>query len=119
MTRHTAASILREVGGSSVKQFRLILVVFLLGTVVCVSAGPRIDLPETAFNEADAPVTLAPPLRPGISIIAPAVDPVVVGAATVFHSADYVAERLLHAPATLPFQRHRVSLQHLLCTFLI
>jgi hypothetical protein len=102
-----------------VKHFRWILVLSLLGAVVCVSAAPRVDLPETAFNEADAPVNLAPPLRSGIPIIAPTHNPIVVSPASVLHCPSCVVEGLLLAPASLTVQRHRVSLQYLLCTFLI
>ena len=106
-------------GFKRVKHFRWILVLSLLGAVVCVSAVPRVDLPETAFNETDAPVNLAPPLRSGTPIMAPTLNPIVVSPAPVLHYSGRVVEGLLLAPASSPVQRHRVSLQYLLCTFLI
>ena len=119
MTSHTPESIFGQSGFQKLKHSRWILVLFLLGAVVGVSAAPRVDLPETAFNEADAPVNLAPPLRSGTPIIAPTLNPIVVSPAPVLHYSGCVVEGLLRAPALLPVQRHRVSLQYLLCTFLI
>ena len=57
-----------------VKLLRWLLILFLLAASVCVSVIPRVDLPETKFNEADAPVNLAPPLQLRTQAIVPVVD---------------------------------------------
>ena len=102
-----------------VKRVRAIVVLFLLGAAVCAFALPRVDLPETAFNEADAPVNLTPPARPGIRVGPPAVDPILVLPTLQFHSAVGIDSSLLLESAAVPRQRHQHSLQALLCTLLI
>jgi hypothetical protein len=47
-------------------------VLLLLTGVVCVSAIPQTDLPETSYNEVDTPVNQAPPMVQGIKFIRPA-----------------------------------------------
>jgi hypothetical protein len=101
-----------------VKRLRLALVLFLTAAAVCASVVPRPDLPETAFNEADAPVNLAPPVLPRIQIILPAVNPLAI-LPLRNHCADCTVRRLLLEPPVAPSQRHSRSLQDLLCTFLI
>ena len=100
---------------------RSILVIFLLGTAVCAFALPRVDLPETAFNEADAPVNLAPPAQPGIRIAVapPTVNPIAVLPTLPPHSATYVAGSVVLESTSAPKHRDHNSLQDLLCTFLI
>jgi hypothetical protein len=90
----------------------------LLGTASCVFALPRVDLPDTAFNEADSPVNVAPPVRPGIRVIQLAVDPIAVLPTLASVSATSVGSAMV-ALAVVPTQRHPRSLQDLLCTFLI
>jgi hypothetical protein len=77
-----------------------------------------VDLPETDFNEADAPVNVAHPVRPGIRVIQPAVDPIALLPTLPSVSVTAVGG-LLVALAAIPTQRHQHSLQDLLCTFLI
>ena len=101
------------------RRLRSILALFLLGTAACVFALPRVDLPETAFNEADAPVNLAPPVRPGIRVIRPAVDPIAVLPTLPSHYATCVVRGMVLESAAVPRQRHQHSFQDLLCTFLI
>lgn len=81
-------------------------------------ALPRVDLPETAFNEADAPVNVAPPVRPGIRVLQPAFDPISVLPTPPSVSATRPGS-LVVAVAAVPAQRYPHSLQDLLCTFLI
>jgi hypothetical protein len=95
------------------------LVLVLLAAAVCVSAVPRPDLPETPFNEADAPVNLAPPVRPRIQVIPPAIDPIVVLPTLSIDCPGCVVSRLASEPIVTPKRRHPLSLQDLLCTFLI
>jgi hypothetical protein len=97
---------------------RWLLVFWLAGATICVSIVPRVDLPETTFNETDAPVNLASPVRPRVEVTRPAV------AATVlrtlpFHRATRVVSSLLFDPAATPNRSHQHSSQDLLCTFLI
>jgi hypothetical protein len=101
----------------AVKQLRSISVLFLLVAAVFVSVVPRADSPETTFNEADAPVNLAPPARLGSLVVLPTVDPVAVTPAVSPSCSPYaVSSVVLDRPAA-PRQRH--SLQSLLCTLLI
>ena len=125
-TCKTKASLTRDMGGTifihswggMLRILRSILALLLLGTASCVFALPRVDLPETAFNEADAPVNVAPPVRSGIRVIQPAVDPIAVLPTLASVSATHVGS-LVVALAAVPTQRHPHSLQDLLCTFLI
>ena len=94
------------------------MLIFLLGAAVCVSAVPPVDLPETAFNEADTPVNLAPPLQTTLKVICPLDDPIVIRGLP-FRRADYVVRRPALEPAAMLRQRHRHSLQDLFCSFLI
>ena len=100
-------------------RLRLTLVFFLLAAAVCVSVVPRPDLPETAFNEADAPVNLAPPVRPRIQIISPAVNPIAVLPAMSHQCLSCFVPGVAPQPALTLRQRHPRSFQDLLCTFLI
>ena len=101
------------------QRFRWALVLVLLASAVCVSTVARPDLPETNFNEADAPVNLAPPVRLGGQVIAPAIDPVVISPTLPIDCAACVVSRLALEPIVAPKRRHPLSLQDLLCTFLI
>jgi hypothetical protein len=102
-----------------VKRLRWISVLFLLVVAVFVSVVPRADAPETTFNEADAPVNLAPPARLGSLVVLPSVDPVaILPAVSASCSACAVSSIVLDRP-TAPRQGHRHSLQSLLCILLI
>jgi len=99
---------------------------FLLGAVVYVSAVRPVDLPETAFNEADTPTNLALPAGPADSLAVQTAlkvvrypsDPIVMRSVPPFRS-DYVVLRSARILAVMLRQRHRHSLQDLLCSFLI
>ncbi|MFY9683913.1 MAG: hypothetical protein WA416_08500 [Candidatus Sulfotelmatobacter sp.] len=80
---------------------------------------PRPDLPETAFNEADAPVNLAPPVRPRIQVISPTVNPIAVLPALSNQCPGCFVHGVVSQPAVTLRQRHPRSFQDLLCTFLI
>jgi len=106
-----------------VKRCYEILVLFLLAGVLAGSVIPRVDSPETAFDESDAPVSLAPPTQAAVRFIRPISvrsfnsRPAMPG----LHSCCVeraVSSRVL-AAASLRRQRHPQSLQDLLCTFLI
>jgi hypothetical protein len=101
------------------KRLRSILVLFLLGAAVCAFALPRVDQPETAFNEADAPINLARPVRLSIGVASPNVDPIIALPTLRLLAAVGIDSNLLFEPATVPRQRHPHPLQELLCTLLI
>jgi hypothetical protein len=103
----------------AVKKLRLISVLFLLAATVFVSVVPRADSPDTSFNEADAPVNLAPPARLGSLVVLPSVDPVaVLPTVSSFCTACAVTSVVLERPS-VQRQHHGHSLQSLLCTLLI
>ena len=101
------------------RRLRWMLIAILMGATVCCCAVPGVDLPETAFNEADLPVNLALPAPPRIPDLAPVVVPIVALPTLPLFCADCRVSRLALAPAVLPTQHHPHSLQVLLCTFLI
>ena len=105
-------------GWDSLRILRSLLALFLLGSASCVFAVPRIDLPDTAFNEADAPINVAPPVRSSINVMPPAAQPIAFLPTPLPGSATSVGG-LVIAFAAVPSQRHQHSLQDLLCTFLI
>lgn len=47
-------------------------ILFLLTAVVCVSAIPQTDLPETSYNESDTPVNQSTPVVLGVRFVRPA-----------------------------------------------
>lgn len=120
LTSEKCQSTLKAIGAiRAVKQLRSISVLFLLVVAVFVSIVPRADSPETTFNEADAPVNLAPPVRLGSLVVLPSVDPaVVMPVVSPFCTACAVSSVVIDRPA-VPRQRHGHSLQSLLCTLLI
>jgi len=93
------------------------LVLFLLAGVFGGSAIPPVDLPETAFDESDAPVNLAPPSQATLRYLSPVSDPLVVPGLRFYCAGCVVSSPVLAAPA-LPRERHPHSLQDLLCTLL-
>lgn len=92
---------------------------FLLGAAVCCCAVPGVDLPETAFDEADLAVSPALPAQPRIQDISPVVVPVAVLPTLPLDCADYFSARAALEPTVVPNQRQSHSLQVLHCTFLI
>ena len=91
----------------------------LLGVVVCVSAIPQPDLPETAFNEVDTPINQAPPVVPGVKFIRPEMTPVILPREVwgLWHGVSFLGRERKAADSSLrPDPR---SSQDLLCTFLV
>jgi hypothetical protein len=93
-------------------------VLLLMGALVCVSAIPQPDLPETSYNEVDTPVNQSPPVVPGIRLVRPVVTP------------SILPRQILQAWSRLDVQTHDRSAesllrpdphspQDLLCTLLI
>jgi hypothetical protein len=123
LDRHGESGYFRPSLGSKLGRFllnpaRWILVFLLLGTVVCAFTVPPIDNPETAFNEADAPVSLALPTSLWARVVLPAADSITLPKLPLKWA---VAELTLSEERSLlaPKQPSQDSLQKLLCTFLI
>jgi hypothetical protein len=94
------------------------LIFFLLGAAIFASAVPRIDAPETSFDEADAPIIVAPAERPSIQLVSPALDQVAHSSTVCAHIADtFCADSCQLVPVSGSL--HRPSLQNFLCTLLI
>ena len=102
----------------AVQRHRRILVLFLLAGVFGGSAVPPVDLPETTFDESDAPVNLAPPSQVDLRVVNPVRDPLVIPGLPFYCVGCVVSSPVFAAPA-MPRKRHPHSLQDLLCTFLI
>ena len=94
------------------------LVLFLLAGVFGGFAVPPVDLPETTFNESDAPVNLAPPSQAAVRFVRPVSDLRVMPGLRFYCAGCDLSSRVPGAVAR-PGQRHPHSLQDLLCTFLI
>ncbi len=99
------------------RRFGMFILVLLI-SVVCVSAIPQPDQPETSYNEVDTPVNQTPPVVPGVKLERPSVIPVQLPKAigdsdrTSFPPKD---------PAFSDRSRHLETLSRhsLLCVFLI
>ena len=102
----------------AVKRHCRMLALFLLAGVFAGSAVPPVDLPETAFNESDAPVNLAPPAQAPLRFVRPVTDPLVMPGLR-FYCADCVVSSRRLGAAAISRQRHPHSLQDLLCTLLV
>jgi hypothetical protein len=94
------------------------LILVLLGTVICAFAVPPVDDPETAFNEADAPISLALPTSLWVRVVIPAADLLVLPKLPMRWLGSIADERA-HLLTPAPKQSFPHSLQKLLCTFLI
>ena len=92
---------------------------FLLSAVVCVSAIPQPDLPETAYNEVDTPVNQAPPVVTGVRFVRPTVAPVILPRQVWEARRGITSQALEWKSADTPVRRDPHSFQDLLCTFLI
>ena len=89
-----------------------ILVLFLLAGVFGGTAVRPVDLPETAFDESDAPVNLSLPCAQAVFIfVRPVSGPLA--------SSSFIVARPVLRVAAMPRSRHPQSLQKLLSTFLI
>jgi hypothetical protein len=102
-----------------VQRFRWILGLFLLGAAVCCCAVPGVDLPETAFDEADLAISPALPAQPRVQDVAPVAVPIAVLPALPLSCADCFAAGVALEPAPEPNPSQSHSRQSLLCTFLI
>lgn len=105
-------------GGATVKRGVVMFVMLLLGAVICVSAIPQTDLPETSYNEVDTPVNQAPPVVQGIRFVRPSVAPVILPR-QVCEALRSVRAQAHEQKSAAPILRDLQSLQDVLCTFLI
>ncbi len=94
-------------------------VLLLLGAVICVSAIPQTDLPETSYNEVDTPVNQAPPVVPGVRFVRPTVAPVILPRQVCVALRGVSAQSHERKSAATPVRPDPRSLQDLLCTLLI
>ena len=95
------------------------LVLFVVGAVVCVSAIPQPDLPETSYNEVDTPVNQAPPVVPGVRYVRPAIASVILPRQVWEAGRGISSQALERKSADTLVRRNPHSLQYLLCTLLI
>ena len=93
--------------------------VFLLSAVVCVSAIPQPDLPETSYNEVDTPINQAPPVVPGVRFVRPAIAPTILPKQVWEPGRGVNPQALERKSADTLVRRNPHSLQYLLCTLLI
>lgn len=82
------------------------------------STIPPVDLPATAFNEADAPVNLAPPSLPRFKF-APPVSNLILLPSLSARCERCGIQSWTPDPVATQGQRNPHRLQYLLCTFLI
>ena len=94
-------------------------VLLLLGAVVCVSAIPQTDLPETSYNEVDTPVNQAPPVVPGVKFVRPTVTPVILPRQVCEALRGVSAQAHERKSAITLVRPDPHSLQDLLCILLI
>jgi hypothetical protein len=93
------------------------LVLVLLAGVFGGCAVRPVDIPETNFDESDAPVNLAPPSQATIRVVRPVSDPLVMPPLRFYCAGCDLSRRTLGA--AMPRQRHPDALRDLICTFLI
>ncbi len=105
-------------GLTAMKRTRWMLGFLLMATVVWASSVLPLDDPETAFNEADAAITLAPPASIGLNSLPSAPDSIVAPNLSLDLLA-WVVNYSADSPARVPSWRPSDSIQKLLCTFLI
>lgn len=105
-------------GPTTVNRTHWIIGLLLMATVVWASTVPRLDDPETAFNESDAVITLAPPASVGVNSLPSASDPMIVANLSQ-GLLRWVVNDGARSLARAPSHRPPDSFQKLLCTFLI
>jgi hypothetical protein len=119
LTTRASTAIVTVSGGPAVRRGVWTLVLFLLSAVVCVSAIPLPDLPETSYNEVDTPVNQAPPVVPGVRYVRPAIAPLILPRRVWEAGRGVSSQAIEPKSADTLVRRDPQSLQDLLCTFLI
>jgi hypothetical protein len=117
LTLNSRPAILRVTWGDVVKRIYWILVSCLFGAVL-LTALPRVDAPETAFNETDTPVFASYPALPRLRSLAPFI---LANNLSEVSASALVPDFNRGAPRFKSAQEVQGSdnLQPLLCTFLI
>ena len=115
--RRTAIVTLAEING--MRRGLWAFVLLLMGAVVCISAIPQTDLPETSYNEVDTPVNQAPPVVQGIKFIRPVVAPSILPRHVFEARCGVDAQAHERKSARTSVRRDPHSRQALLCTLLI
>ena len=98
------------------KRFRCNFVSFLLGIAIYVSVLPRVDLPETVFDESDATLSVVLPAQCRVQV---STRVSAISAAAVLDCGSCVVHRLAFGRAVIPDPRDQNHLRVFLCTFLI
>jgi hypothetical protein len=93
--------------------------VLLLLSVVCASAIPQTDLPETSYNEVDTPVNQAPPVVAGSGFVRPPVATTIMPRQVCEVRLGVKAQAHDGEAAREAVRRDSHSFQDVLCTFLI
>ena len=99
-----------------VQRFLFVLISFLLGIAICVSALLRVDLPETTFHEANASLYVVLPVLHLVQV-----NPQVAAMLLIplLYRGRCVVDRLAFGPAATPDPRQQSHLQVFLCALLI
>jgi hypothetical protein len=118
LTSDVCESTFVALGVKPVKRRRRMLVLFVLAGVFGGSVVPPLDLPETSFNESDAPVNLATPSQATVTFVRPLSEPLFMRTSWFYCAGCDTSSRTPEAAAGAR-QRHPHSFQDLLCTFLI
>ncbi|HLZ41836.1 MAG TPA: hypothetical protein VKQ11_12790 [Candidatus Sulfotelmatobacter sp.] len=92
------------------------LILCLVGTL-CFLVLPPVDTPGTAFNEMDLPGTVSHFALPRLRLAPPATEKIAVAGLILQRAEIDSSVKSLTEPVTK--SRHALSLQPLLCTFLI
>jgi len=94
------------------------LMVFLLGAMACAYVVPRADVPETAYNEIDSPISFAAAVPSGVKVVQLDTSPVILLEELAGQDRNQRPSRLALVSLSSRI-RHHHSIQDLLCTFLI
>lgn len=100
-----------------VRRIHWTLLFCLLGMVIFLAVPPA-DMPETAFNEMDLPLTLSHVVLPRVTLSPPSLETVALPNLAARPEALETGDLVLQ-PEPLVKSHHGPSLQLLLCTFLI
>jgi len=101
--------------GFCVKQGRWIVVILGLLCVSLASVVPQLDVPDTAFNETDAPVNVTTPVVAQTNFAVPTAHPVIIPRKQL---AWWSPSTMMHGIAPKPRMRASHSLLNLLCRLL-